>query len=435
MAEESLESFEHGNFVALKLRSHVCEKYLSWQIIDSKLTLRTECDYQEHFRLCKWCDGTFSLQHTYGYGYLSPTTPNEGVNWISRENAPDGGWERLRLQCVAHNCDNLVSEVQIYLQQKDQKWYIGLNLEGNLVVTATSTTWLIQLVQVPLINVLGLHLSSSASDWSKLDARNCPLNDRRRGFILKLLRALREVGAFYIIGHGLSPDLFHTCQSVYGNQAYRDDADVGTDRTYKINERLFSTMEGFNHASITRLESTGLPGAALEDMIRMYVDDAEALSNGILHCMAAAQQFATGAAHVSYRGAWRDRHQYIGLRCLSYHPGPMNTSSGKVVTTTARHTDATWLTMLWNDNIPGLYIRPASEDILACPTIQGALLVNTGNVMKKASSNFFNAVCHWVSRNLTTEKMTRISMPFFYDRFDDSSDTAFWNGGTGGCLL
>ena len=50
----------------------------------------------------------------------------------------------------------------------------------------------------------------------------------------------------------------------------------------------------------------------------------------------------------------------------------------------------------------------------------GALLVNTGNVMRKASREFFDAVCHWVVRTERTESKTRVSMPFFYDRKDDS---------------
>ena len=133
-------------------------------------------------------------------------------------------------------------------------------------------------------------------------------------------------------------------------------------------------------------------------------------------------------------GSWRDNYRYMGLRFLSYHPGPQTDARGETIYTTSCHTDATWLTLLMNDDAGGLHIRTkAGVDVAVRSATAGALLVNTGNVMKKASKGFFHAVCHWVVRTERTESMTRVSMPFFYDRSDDHKETGFWNGGTGGC--
>jgi hypothetical protein len=180
-------------------------------------------------------------------------------------------------------------------------------------------------------------------------------------------------------------------------------------------------------------------------MVTAYFAAAEELSNGLLHAIAAAQVFAGRAASTPnpqlvataarYRGTWRDEYAYIGLRVLAYHPGPTRLEGGRRVLTTGRHTDATWLTLLWNDEIAGLEIgTPQLGDIQLTPPAQGALLVNTGNVMAKASESFFNSVCHWVKRTAATETETRVSMPFFYDRRNDPKPgPGFWAGGTGGC--
>ena len=49
--------------------------------------------------------------------------------------------------------------------------------------------------------------------------------------------------------------------------------------------------------------------------------------------------------------------------------------------------------------------------------------------MKKASNNFYGAVCHYVQRK-EGEMRTRVSMPFFYDRLKGDE---YHGGGTGGC--
>ena len=190
----------------------------------------------------------------------------------------------------------------------------------------------------------------------------------------------------------------------------------------RTNHRLYDTRETYSQESLDKLRLVVSQDNAVR-IINEYLHQAEALSSGILNAMAAAQTFAQNAK-VGYRNMWSDRDKYLNLRILSYHPGPEKKASGDTIMTTAKHTDATWLTLLWNDDIKGLHIQPGNQDIVASSPTQGALLVNTGNVMSEHSGNFYRAVCHWVLRNKETEVKTRVSMPFFFDR----------NGGkTGGC--
>jgi len=72
----------------------------------------------------------------------------------------------------------------------------------------------------------------------------------QRAFVLKVLRALKEVGAFYVNGHSLSSDLFQLCQAAYGNQPFQDDALTGSDSSYKTNHRLYDTRETYSQESL-----------------------------------------------------------------------------------------------------------------------------------------------------------------------------------------
>ena len=198
-----------------------------------------------------------------------------------------------------------------------------------------------------------------------------------------------------------------------------------------MNRRIYDTRHAFGDAQSAVVRQLGMDQAVFRATARNYFDDAEALSNGLLHALATAQELVEGPT--CWRGAWRDEFRYCGLRVLAYHPGPQVDTQGNEIHTTARHTDATWLTLLMNDDRGGLHIATSTGDVAVNPPVAGALLVNTGNVMAKASGGFFKAVCHWVLRTDRTESQTRVSMPFFYDRSDDSQTTSFWNGGTGGC--
>lgn len=256
-----------------------------------------------------------------------------------------------------------------------------------------------------------------------------PAVDRQRVFVLRVLRALKGVGAFYIVGHTLSSTLFQSCQQCLGGMPYKDDSVDGTDATYKVNYTLMSTLSPKpDDVLVAKMYATlGIPRTDFEALAKEHLDSVEDVSNGLLHAMAAAHTLAdpdAAATITAYRGTWRDGEQSLGLRVPAYHPGPKLNAAGATLRTTARHTDSTWLTLLANDDVGGLHIHTTAGDVAVLPPVAGALLVNTGNLMKVATDGFFDAVCHWVDRTDETDSKTRISMPFFYDRK---------GGQTGGC--
>ena len=296
--ESSIESFEHGSLISLSAEG----QYISCGVVPYRktvlnLVLRPHSNEWEQFRLCKGSDSTsFSLQH-HGGGYVSPVNGHDGSEWMCRESVST--WEHLRFEVASHDDNNLIHTVLISCVIDGDIRYLnctpvreGDRVTFKLIVSSVATPWVIKLVAVPSINVLGLQLGN-ASVWGQVDARSLCVGDRIRGFVLKVLRALLEVGAFYVVGHGLKSDLFQLCQSsLYGNRPYAEDAVSGTDSTFKKNHRLFDTREGFESESMKVLMPLGLARNELQDVIQQYFDDAESLSNGILHAMSAAQIFA-----------------------------------------------------------------------------------------------------------------------------------------------
>jgi len=255
------------------------------------------------------------------------------------------------------------------------------------------------------------------------------LKQQERDFVTVILRVLKEIGAFYVVAHGVSSDLFSTLQATLGELPYKNDAEA-EDSSFKTNRALAEKQKGKYNPTGECPFNNQLSGEVWRNLVNPAFCATEGLACMLLHAMAFGQQLCTGQM-TEWRNAWADpKYQSIGYRVLGYHPGPAFKENKERVVTTARHTDATWVTILANDGVGGLMVRPPSlgKWIAVQPPFQGALLVNTGNVMAKASDNFYGAVCHYVQREEGAR--TRVSMPFFYDR---AKGDKYHGGGTGGC--
>jgi isopenicillin N synthase-like dioxygenase len=65
--------------------------------------------------------------------------------------------------------------------------------------------------------------------------------------------------------------------------------------------------------------------------------------------------------------------------------------NGQHVRTTSNHTDATWLTTIRSDHVGSLYVRRILDGKMmkADCSVTGAPLVNTGNVLGRASEDCY----------------------------------------------
>lgn len=78
----------------------------------------------------------------------------------------------------------------------------------------------------------------------------------------------------------------------------------------------------------------------------------------------------------------------------------------------APHTDAGFMTLLANNDVPGLSVRPDGRDWMEVPDLPGAFLVNSGDTLRRWSNDRLLSTQHRV-RNLAGRD--RYAIPFFYD--------------------
>lgn len=78
----------------------------------------------------------------------------------------------------------------------------------------------------------------------------------------------------------------------------------------------------------------------------------------------------------------------------------------------APHTDTSFMTLLAPNKIPGLALLTASERWIEAPAVEGAFLVNSGNMLRRWSNDRFRATPHRVINRSGGE---RYAIPFFFD--------------------
>ena len=101
-------------------------------------------------------------------------------------------------------------------------------------------------------------------------------------------------------------------------------------------------------------------------------------------------------------------------RCAYYHPEP-SIEEGQYAL--APHSDGSFLTLLPMTPIPGLQIMTPSRDWLDVGYIEGALIVNTGQVLNRLSNDRFIATPHRV----VNPPGKRYALVFFFYPDDDAS--------------
>ncbi len=104
-----------------------------------------------------------------------------------------------------------------------------------------------------------------------------------------------------------------------------------------------------------------------------------------------------------------DEPQYT-LR-LSHYP-PADTGEGDQYGL-APHTDSSFLTMLAQADLPGLSIKMPGGNWVDVPVIKGALVVNSGDMMRRWTNHRFLSTPHRaINRNPGAD---RYAIPFFFD--------------------
>ena len=98
----------------------------------------------------------------------------------------------------------------------------------------------------------------------------------------------------------------------------------------------------------------------------------------------------------------------ITLRLSHYPPMPREPDQHGL----SAHTDSGFMTLLPNNDVAGLEIRPAGHDWTPAPSIPGAFLVNSGDILKRWTNERFRSTEHRVR---PPETRDRYAVPFFFD--------------------
>ena len=224
-------------------------------------------------------------------------------------------------------------------------------------------------------------------------------------------RACRDVGFFYVVGHGVDDDLQQRLEDAaraffarpeetkaaiameHGGIAWRGWFPVGGELTSGVPDRKEGIYFGAEEApSEAPLHGPNLfPDDDLRDAVLGYLDAMTDLGHRL-------------AALVGIDPAIT-RNPTVLFRIFHY---PAGGDGGWGV---GEHTDYGLLTILRQDPTSGLQVRSSSGWIDA-PPIPGSFVVNIGDMLERMTGGAYRSTPHRV-RN--TSDVGRLSFPFFFD--------------------
>ena len=152
-----------------------------------------------------------------GPNHIDAGGPAEADRWVARRyrtagahgGVPEAGWEMLSVAVDSRRAaDGLADTLAITLLQRG-----GRSLLGH-------RAWSLALAAPPVLNLRALRTEgglAAAAAAPRFDS----LGPAARQLVRQVLRAQRDVGAFLVVGHGLSRDLFAACQMAAGSYSWR----------------------------------------------------------------------------------------------------------------------------------------------------------------------------------------------------------------------
>lgn len=104
-------------------------------------------------------------------------------------------------------------------------------------------------------------------------------------------------------------------------------------------------------------------------------------------------------------------HHFVGCNLVyNYYPATDPAKMGRTQWGISPHTDYGTLTLLWQDKLGGLEVRNAAGDWIAAPPLDGAFVVNIGDLFARWTNDLYSSNLH---RAVNYNKGARISVPFF----------------------
>lgn len=217
--------------------------------------------------------------------------------------------------------------------------------------------------------------------------------------------ALTQSGFMYITGHGIDAVLleraFAAMRRFFGRThefksryAYSDiDANFGyqTIETERLDPRSmpdlkesFTMRNALEHAD----ETARWPEGDFRDVALALYAAGLGAAYRVMELLAACLELPAGFF------AQRHRGENVTLRFLHYPAGLLPSSSAQLGA--GAHTDYGSITLLFQDEVGGLEVQRADGAWQPAPPVQGAALVNTGDLMERWTNGRFRSTVHRV---------------------------------------
>jgi isopenicillin N synthase-like dioxygenase len=251
----------------------------------------------------------------------------------------------------------------------------------------------------------------------------------------ELRRAFEQIGFYFIVGHGVPQSLVDAAFAEakrFHDQALEDKLAIQVDETLvgylpirgsvtrhsqinpnnkpNVNEAFFARRDiGPDHPDIVAGKPfralnkwpASLPG--FRETVVAYQAAMEKLGKSLLPIYAVALDLPPD----HFEAAFAD--PMYTLRMSHY---PQQTDIVDNEFGLAPHTDTSFMTMLAQNRIPGLSIRLPTGRWVDAPAIDGAFLVNGGDLLRRWTNDRFLATPHRVVNRSGKE---RYAIPFFFD--------------------
>ncbi len=244
-------------------------------------------------------------------------------------------------------------------------------------------------------------------------------------------RASREVGFFYITGHGIPAGMVEAGlaaareffalpdaekQAIAVDSRHRGYVGPGAARMYAghrpdLKESFVWGLDlPLDHPAVRPERSLMGPNrwparpAGMGPALERYFAAALAVGRDLARAFAVALGEEEGffARHFS--------HPLARGGVIHYPPQPPDLGADQFGV--GPHTDYGFLTLLWQDEVGGLEVRNAAGAWVAAPPIAGSLVVNVGDLLARWSNDRFASTPHRVVNRSGRE---RFSVPVFYD--------------------
>ncbi|GAA4970150.1 2-oxoglutarate and iron-dependent oxygenase domain-containing protein [Pseudonocardia tropica] len=255
--------------------------------------------------------------------------------------------------------------------------------------------------------------------------------DERAAFLAELRRAAREVGFFYVTGHGVPDDVLTgmdalarrffalplkerlAIENVHSPQ-FRGYTRAGTEHTggtadwreqIDIGPERAAVEPGPGEPDWLRLIGpnqwpTALP--ELRGVVLRWQAEALRVSREVLRALAAALGQQEG-----YFDGWFDEESSLHLKIVRY-PGRPAPGSDQGV---GAHKDYGYLALLQQDVVGGLQVEGPDGGWIDAVPVPGAFVVNIGEMLEIATRGYLTATRHRVVS--PPPGVDRISVPFF----------------------